>query len=93
MDLYEAARQGNIDGIESAIEKGCDVNALDKYGKPPLWFAVQNGHSDTCRILLARGACVEGKDLAFSSSQSKESIPRLSNCCGATAKWKNNIAA
>jgi ankyrin repeat protein len=61
MDVYEAARQGNIDGIESAVEKGCDVNALDKYGKPPLWFAVQNGHSDACRILLARGACVEGQ--------------------------------
>jgi ankyrin repeat protein len=61
MDLCEAARQGNIDRIESAVEKGCDVNALDKYGKPPLWYAVQSGHSDACRILIARGARVEGQ--------------------------------
>ncbi|CAG8015554.1 unnamed protein product [Penicillium nalgiovense] len=58
MDLYEAARQGNIDDIKSAIEEGCDINAPDENEKTPLWFAVQKGHSDACRILIAQGACV-----------------------------------
>lgn len=61
MDLYEAARQGNIDDIESAIEEGCDVNAPDKYEKTPLWFAVQRGQADACRVLIARGASVVGQ--------------------------------
>lgn len=65
MDVYEAARQGNIDDIESAVEKGCDVNALDKYGNPPLWFAVQSGQLDACRILIARGARVEGQSTSI----------------------------
>lgn len=61
MDLHEAARQGSIDGIESALKEGCDVNAPGKYGKPPLWFAVQYGHVDACRLLISRGASVEGQ--------------------------------
>jgi len=59
MDLYEAARQGSNDEIESAVEEGFDVNARNKDGKTLLWFAVQGGHCDTCRNLIARGARVE----------------------------------
>jgi ankyrin repeat protein len=59
MDLYEAARQGSNDEIESAVDEGFDVNTRDKDGKTLLWSAVQGGHSDTCKILIARGARVE----------------------------------
>ncbi|OQE01202.1 hypothetical protein PENVUL_c044G04241 [Penicillium vulpinum] len=61
MDLYQAAGQGSIDDIESAVEEGCDVNTQDEYGLTPLWFAVQGGQVDACRILIARGASVEGQ--------------------------------
>ncbi|KAA8642611.1 hypothetical protein EYZ11_010110 [Aspergillus tanneri] len=61
MDLHEAAWQGSIVDIESAVEEGCDVNARDKNEKTPLWLTVQRGHSDACRILIARGARVEGQ--------------------------------
>jgi ankyrin repeat protein len=59
MDLYEAARQGSIEDIESAVEEGCDANVPDKTGKTALWFAVLSGHVDACRTLIARGARVE----------------------------------
>ncbi|CAP86462.1 Pc20g11330 [Penicillium rubens Wisconsin 54-1255] len=53
MDLYKAARQGSVDEIKSAVEEGCDINAPDENEKPALWFAVQRGHLDTCRLLIA----------------------------------------
>ncbi|KAJ6178087.1 hypothetical protein N7519_008548 [Penicillium mononematosum] len=59
MDLYEAARQGSVDDIKSAVEEGCDINALDENEKPALWFAVQRGHLDACRLLIAHGARAE----------------------------------
>lgn len=36
MDLYEAARQGSVDDIKSAVEEGCDINAPDENEKPAL---------------------------------------------------------
>ncbi|KAJ5157118.1 uncharacterized protein N7482_008218 [Penicillium canariense] len=59
MDLCKAASQGDTGGIESAIEEGCDVNAPNKYGKTPLWSAVQSGQADACRLLIAEGASME----------------------------------
>lgn len=59
MDLHEAAKQGSVVDIESALEEGCDINICDKNEKTPLWFAVQRGHLNACRILIARGARVE----------------------------------
>ncbi|KAE8378272.1 ankyrin [Aspergillus bertholletiae] len=61
MDIYEAARQGSVNDIESAVEEGCDVNTPDENEKTPLWLAVKGGHVDACRILIARGARVEGQ--------------------------------
>ncbi|KAF3400195.1 hypothetical protein F1880_008358 [Penicillium rolfsii] len=60
MDLHKAVRQGDLDDIESAVNEGQDVNALDKSDKTPLWLAVQKGHLDACKILLSRGARLEG---------------------------------
>jgi hypothetical protein len=60
MDLHEAAKLGSIDGIESAIAEGFDVNAPDNRRRTPIWLAVSNGHADACRNLLARGARTEG---------------------------------
>lgn len=62
MNLYEAASQGNTDALRAAVEQGCDVNALDKEGRPPLWFAVQSGQADACRFLIARGAEVAAQN-------------------------------
>ncbi|KAJ5219641.1 hypothetical protein N7468_008845 [Penicillium chermesinum] len=59
MDLHQAARRGSVLDIQSAIEEGCDVNTRDEAGKTPLWFAVQEGHLEACKFLIARGASVE----------------------------------
>ncbi|KXG50188.1 uncharacterized protein PGRI_061550 [Penicillium griseofulvum] len=39
MDLHEAVRLGSIADIESAIQEGCDINALDGNEATPLWYA------------------------------------------------------
>jgi ankyrin repeat protein len=59
MDLYEAVKQGSIDDIKSAIQEGCDINALDGNEATALWYAVRKGHLDACKLLIAQGACVE----------------------------------
>jgi ankyrin repeat protein len=42
--------------VEYMIEKGADVNALDKDGSTPLMEAIPNGHKDIVELLLKSGA-------------------------------------
>lgn len=52
-----------IDGIESFIKEGADVDKTDRDGNTPLQIAVQNGYLRIIEILIENGADVE-KDLS-----------------------------
>ena len=57
MLLIDAAKTGQLDMIEQAITKpDVDVNAADDYGWTPLFEAVQAGHLDVVKSLIANGA-------------------------------------
>ena len=56
-DLWEAARRGEVAGVErAAAARPGDLNAVDAYGWTPLHWAVEGRHEAAVRALLARGA-------------------------------------
>jgi ankyrin repeat protein len=65
MDLYQAATRGDTNAIWAAAEQGCNIDSPDIDGKTPLWFAVQYGQSDACRLLIARGANVKTQNFSI----------------------------
>jgi hypothetical protein len=54
--LHEAAAKGNNKKIQSLLNKGVDINTEDVNGRTALYKAVENGHSDTVRLLLKAGS-------------------------------------
>ncbi len=37
------------------LQKGCDVDSIDKSGRTPLFFALKHSFAETCRVLLQKG--------------------------------------
>ena len=62
MDLYQAATLDDTEAIRAAAEQGCDISTSNIDGKTPLWFAVQNGQSDACSLLITRGANIDAQN-------------------------------
>jgi cytochrome c len=55
--IHEAAKKGDLAGIEAALSEGADINDV---GGPatPLYHAVRRGHLDAAKLLIERGADV-----------------------------------
>ena len=62
VDIWEAARTGNIEAVKQHLAAGVDVNAKDRMGWTPLCEAAINGHKEIAELLLANGADVNVKD-------------------------------
>lgn len=54
--LHHAAQNGHPDLIELLIEKGIDVNSLDKRGRTALYLACYDYKVDSAKTLVANGA-------------------------------------
>ena len=61
-DIWEAAKQGDVDAVKQFIVAGEDVNAKDNRGSTPLHKAVYDGHKEVAELLIAEGADVNAKD-------------------------------
>lgn len=48
--------------VRFLVEAGADVNARDKYGRTPLYYAAISGDASTARLLLGHGADPHSKD-------------------------------
>jgi len=59
--IHLAAREGDLEKVKAFIEKGSDINARDKSGETPLFFAVLADNNDVTKFLLAKGADVNAK--------------------------------
>ena len=63
--LFEAARVGNIERIETALARGANLNATVRYDMTPLMFAAAGGHLEAVKFLLARGARSDVRDTFY----------------------------
>ena len=60
--LLEAASKGDQSSLESLLNSGAEINAVDSQKKTSLMLAAANGHKMVVLILLKRGADASIKD-------------------------------
>ncbi|KAK9274121.1 hypothetical protein L1049_018935 [Liquidambar formosana] len=53
--IHLASCEGCTDVVVLLLEKGADVNSIDRWGRTPLSDARSFGHEEICKILEARG--------------------------------------
>lgn len=58
----QAAHDGKIDVVRSALQSGTNVNIADENGRTPLMLAAFNGHTEVVRLLIDAGAKVPVRD-------------------------------
>lgn len=81
--LWDAALEGRLQAVLSALSKGADVNALDQERRSALMLAAFNGHTEVVRALIEKGASVNATDsmgrtaLMFASSGPSPDTVRL----------------
>ena len=60
--LFQAARDGNMQAVQTALANGADVNVVKiTDGVTALMMASQNGHTEVVKLLLEEGADVNAK--------------------------------
>ena len=62
VDIWEAARTGNIEAVKQHLAAGVDVNAKDVDGINPLHYATWTDHKETVELLITNGADVNAQD-------------------------------
>jgi outer membrane protein assembly factor BamB len=60
--LWAAVRAGDVKAIETALEKGADVNARNEMGVSALWIAAGKGKKEVVELLLKKGADPNARD-------------------------------
>ena len=62
-ELQLAAARGQTDMVAVMLDKGADINEMNRNGKTPLMMAAANGHTETVELLLKRHAAIDAKDI------------------------------
>ena len=96
-DIWEAAKQGNLEAVKQHLADGADVNAKDKYGLTPLHHAAWQGRNEIVELLIANGADVNAKDvdggtpLHYAAWQGRNEIVELLIAKGADVNAKDDV--
>ena len=80
--IHDAAKSGDLAGVQAELDKGANVNAKNQNGATPLHRAAWFGHKEIVELLIAKGADVNAKD----DSQSSHYVGTPLNC----AAWKGH---
>ena len=62
--LLDAAQDGNLSGVKSALDAGANVNARNSYHQTPLMIASVNDNLEIVKYLVERGADITLQDRA-----------------------------
>jgi len=62
VELYDAAKKGDIDKVMRALEHGADPNVKGPDGYTPLHIAAHENYSELAKVLIKFGAKVDLKD-------------------------------
>ena len=60
--IHDAAKIGDLAGVQAELDKGVDVNKKDKAEMTPLHPAAANDHKELAELLIEKGANVNAKD-------------------------------
>ncbi len=66
--LWAAARTGNLEAINKALDEGVDVNSATHYNSTALTFACDRGQIEAIKLLLKRGADPNLSDTFYKAS-------------------------
>ena len=61
MSIHLSVQNGLIAAVKQHLAAGTDVNAKDKRGRTPLYWAAVAGHNEIAELLIAKGADVNAK--------------------------------
>ena len=61
ISIWADAMEGNIEAVKQHLAAGAYVNALDHEGNTLLLYAVSNDQTEIIRLLIDKGADVNGK--------------------------------
>ncbi|KAI5460980.1 hypothetical protein BGZ63DRAFT_455093 [Mariannaea sp. PMI_226] len=61
-DLMVASHYGHDAIVKLLLDKGANIEAVDKYKETPLSWAIENGHEAIVKLLLEKGANIEVMD-------------------------------
>ena len=61
-DIWEAAKQGDIEAVKQHLAAGADVKAKGMMGLTPLHYATGRNYKEIAELLIAKGADVNAKD-------------------------------
>jgi len=62
VSMFYGAMRGDVGAVRRNIRWGEDVNAKDRDGRTPLYFAIRFREKDVATLLVANGADVTAKD-------------------------------
>nr|MDA8175013.1 ankyrin repeat domain-containing protein [Nitrospiraceae bacterium] len=60
--LINAAKNGDVNGVRAALDKGAKIDEATDTGGSALVQAAEYGHADVVKLLLDKGANIEAKD-------------------------------
>jgi hypothetical protein len=66
--LLQAVRKGDLAAVQAALDAGVPVDAKFRYDRTALSFAADRGQAAIVKLLLDRGADVNGKDTFYGAT-------------------------
>jgi ankyrin repeat protein len=60
--LLKAAEEGKLQEVKDSLNDGARVDAVDEYGRTPLYWAAEKGHKEVVKMLIERGNKVDAAD-------------------------------